>query len=145
VNKLVLGGILAATFAGSAMAADMPIKAPPPVVIEGGPYVWVDGFYEQMRLPSYNLGTHLFQLFPFLPPLADLGPLQTFDPRLNSGGVRGAIGYLVPGSAFRLELGGSYVSGSGSQSQSSTPQSVGYQITPLSGRIPAFAMLTVSH
>jgi hypothetical protein len=46
-----------------------------------------------------------------------LGPAQSFDPRFNSGGVRGAISYLVPESTFRLELSGSYVAGSGSVSQ----------------------------
>ncbi|HEY1474201.1 MAG TPA: hypothetical protein VGF53_08975, partial [Pseudolabrys sp.] len=106
-------------------AADMPIKAPiykapAAVVSSGGYYVWLDGMYDNVRLPTYALGLHNSNLVTG----ADAGIRQTFDTHLTGGGVRGALGYWVPGTGIRLELGGSYVAARGNTSQTTgDPQS----------------------
>jgi hypothetical protein len=109
-------------------------KATPVTVTDGGYYVWVDGLYERVRLPTYSLGFHTAFTATST---ADLGPLQNFDPRFNSGATRGAVGYQVPGSPFRLELGGSYVAGSGSSSQNSTDTTNLVVATLLNGNVVA--------
>jgi hypothetical protein len=99
-------------------AADMPVKAAVPVVApaQGGWYFSIDGMYEQVRLPPYTLG-----LKNISAGFTDVGPSQTFDPRLNGGRVRGAIGYMPLGSNWRFELGGSFVGAKQTQSQSGAP------------------------
>lgn len=117
MNKhLLAAAALAALGSTSAFAADMPLKAPPIAAASGNWYFWVDGMYENVRLPSYGLGIHGIGDASFL----DLGPAQTFNQTLNGGGVRGALGYTMPGSGIRFEVGGSYVSAKGSSSQTST-------------------------
>lgn len=106
-------------FASVASAADMPVKAPAAVVSESGYYFWLDGMYNRVRLPTYNLGFRNTTPGPF----NDTGPVQSYDPRLNAGGVRGAFGYVMPGTSTKFELGGSYVGGNGSGSQSTTSSS----------------------
>ena len=68
-----------------------------------------------VRSPGSSLGFHAVS-FGFL----DQGPIQAFDNKLDGGGVRGAFGYIMPGSTLRFELGGSYVSADGSSQQAST-------------------------
>jgi hypothetical protein len=116
VQAPVAGSPKLSPTAANAYAADIaPVyKAMPVTVTEGGVYVWTDGMYDRVHLPTYGLG--LRGQGPAAP-FPDLGAVQNFDPRLNAGGVRGAIGYAVPGSGFRLEFGGSYIAGSGSLSQ----------------------------
>lgn len=118
--------VVLATLAGArtATAADLSAPAVPvyksiPAVAEpGGWYVFLDGAYDRVGLPSNALGTWhtLSSAFPF----TDVGPIQSFNPSLNAAGVRGGIGYFIPGTHFRLELNGSYVKGNGNQSQTST-------------------------
>jgi hypothetical protein len=74
-----------------------------------GAYVWVDGVYERVGLSTYGLGLHNGS-FPV--PFTDQGPAQSFNPRLDAGGVRGAIGTAIPGNNVRIELGGSFMQGS---------------------------------
>ena len=130
MKKFLLAGAALGAFIGSALGADMtPVyKARPGVVAESGWYVWVDGDYQRIRLPAYTLG---FKAVEFLNggfAGRDFGAVQSFDPRLDGVGVRGAIGYLVPGSSLRLEAGASFVAADASQSQSGTPGSfVGVQ------------------
>jgi hypothetical protein len=109
-------------FALIASAADMPVKAPvykapAAVVTESGYYFWLDGMYDRVPLPTYQLGLHNTTLATSF---TDMGPVNTFDPRLNGGGVRGAIGYVMPGTSTKFELGGSYVAANSSQSQSTS-------------------------
>jgi len=74
---------LAVTAAASALAcsqmafaAEMPIKAPPPVAVASGNwYFWIDGMYENVRLPSVGLGFH--NIDPVS--AADPGPAQSFN------------------------------------------------------------------
>jgi hypothetical protein len=98
-----------------ALAADMPVKAPPPIAAasSGNWYFWIDGMYENVRLPSYALGIHNIGDTSLL----DAGAAQNFNQTLNGGGVRGALGYMMPGSGLRFEVGGSYVTAKGSSSQ----------------------------
>jgi len=115
---------------GSALGADMaPVyKARPSVITEAGWYVWVDGDYQRIRLPAYTLGFKTVESLGGGFAGRDIGAVQSFDPRLNGAGVRGAIGYLVPGSSLRLEAGASFVAADASQSQSGTAGSfVGLQ------------------
>ena len=101
-------------FAVPAVAADLPVKAPVQVV-SGGFYVWVDGTYNNVNLPTYSLGLHLAVDIVGTP---DAGrTVQNFRYRIDGGGVRAGIGYYVPGTNYRLELDGSYVSASGSNTQ----------------------------
>ena len=102
-----------------------PVSAAPKTaqqtVSENGVYFWVDGLYEHVKLPTYGLGLHNTSSSPYV----DVGPLQTFNPRLNGGGVRAAIGYGIPGTTTRIEFGGSYIDASASQSSSISPTGLG--------------------
>lgn len=82
-------------------------------------YVSADGMYQSVPLPKSSLGWHSVRRDA---DLTDLAPLQTFDPRIDGAAGRAAIGYVVPNSAYRLELGGSYVSASGTSSQTYASQ-----------------------
>lgn len=115
-KHLFAAAALAAMVGTSAFAADMPFKAPPIAGASGNWYFWIDGMYENVRLPSYALGYHGFGDTSFV----DFGPAQSFNQTLNGGGLRGALGYTMPGSGIRFEIGGSYVSAKGSSSQTST-------------------------
>ena len=93
--------------------------APPTIAVSaGGYYVWVDGMYDHVPLPKYSLGLHTDSNAGS--PTIDYGAAQAFDPRLDGGGVRGAIGYMFPGSTVRIEIGGSYIGANGSTVQDST-------------------------
>src|SRR4029077_3688669 len=100
-KALLAGAAFAAFAAGSALAADMtPVyKARPTVITDSGYYVWVDGMYDRVNLPAYSLG--MKSVSP-VPALTDLGAVQSYDPHLDGAGVRGALGYRVPGSGLRL-------------------------------------------
>jgi hypothetical protein len=127
VKKLLLA-LSGALLFSQAQAADMtrPVYKAAPVAMSGNFYVWVDGTYNRVRLPSSSLGFHAVGAAPTL---LDSGPIQTFDNKLDGAGVRGAFGYVMPGSTLRFELGGSYVSADGSSQQTySTPQAF---ITPV--------------
>jgi hypothetical protein len=106
-----------ATTAAYASVANLPTKAPTAIGAENGYYFWLDGMYDRVRLPTYQLGYHNIGAGAGG---SDLGTVQTFDPRLNGGGVRGAIGYVLPGTSTKFEFGGSYVEAKQSQSQSTT-------------------------
>ena len=115
VRRLVLALSVLSVGSVSAIAADLPIKAPPAAIVsERGYYFWIDGMYDRIRLPTYALGLHNVVNAGGFP---DAGStVQTFDPHLNGGGVRGAIGYILPGSTIKFELGGSYVAATGTNS-----------------------------
>jgi hypothetical protein len=112
--------VLLFAFGGAALAADLPMKAPPRAVAasSGGFYFWVDGSYQSVNLPTYDLGFKLSATVGH----PDLGSAQSFDPNPTGGGVAGAFGWVLPqgswfawGNNFRVELGGSYVDASDSQ------------------------------
>jgi len=117
--------------AGAAFAADLPVKAPRTAVVASsdGIYVWLDGSYQSVKLPTYSLG---FKAVPF-PSLTDPGPIDRFDPRATGYGFAGAIGYILPygtfspafGSNVRIEVGGSYVRADATQSGGSGPAAFG--------------------
>jgi hypothetical protein len=115
----MLAGVAFGALIVPAMAADMPVKAPiynPPsaAVASNNFYFWLDGVYDRVGLPTYALGLHLVNMGPF----TDTGQtVQSFDPSVNGGGLRGAIGYAVPETNVRLELGGSSISAKGTASQ----------------------------
>jgi hypothetical protein len=131
-------------FGAAASAADLGAPAPAPVYTKAPPvpasswYVFVDGTYENVALPSNSLGLHNASAASggFL----DNGPVNNFSTRLNGDGVRGGIGFFVPGTQWRLEARGSYVDADGTQNQSGSTTSTGILnpvflngTTPLSG------------
>jgi hypothetical protein len=112
-----------------AAAADLPAavpvyKAPAVAVGPSDFYLWVDGAYDAVRLPTYALGYQNLTVA-----LMDLGPAQSFRSSLDGGGVCGAVGYVLPGSDTRIEFGGSYVAASGTAAPfaSPAPSEVGMQ------------------
>jgi len=127
-----------AATAAYASAANLPIKAPAAISAENPYYFWLDGMYERVRLPTYQLGFHNTGAGAGG---NDLGPVQTYDPSLNGGGVRGAIGYVMPGTSTKFEFGGSYAEAKASQFQStlSTNSDVGSQF--ISGGLQNTAFL----
>jgi hypothetical protein len=99
----------AVAIAPAAHAAEFPAKAPlvaPAVKSQAGPYIWVDGAYESIPLPTYNIGS---QHAASVVPLVLLGPVQSYEPRVTGASVSGGIGYVFPygtfwGDRFRVEL-----------------------------------------
>ncbi len=133
-----------------ALAADMPVKAAP-VVYTSGYYVWLDGSYQSIKLPTFGLGMKYADPTTFV----DRGVTTTYDPRATGGGGAGGIGYLLPhgtffGSNARIELGGSYVHAKASQATSSTPGTVfttplvSGLVTALVGCAPCYNTSTLS-
>jgi hypothetical protein len=138
MKTLLLGSLTLAALGavGAAMAADMPVKAPPKAVVvsSGGAYFRFDGSYQSVRLPTYALGASTGTLFPvggggFSCCGANLGSAEQFDPRATGYGISGAMGYVFPRGTFapelgrdvRIEFGGSYVHATASQSAVSGP------------------------
>jgi hypothetical protein len=84
-----------------------------------GVYVWVDGSWRQIHLPSYGLGLHNVG-----PSGTDAGLVQSYDQRLDGAGVSGGVGVTLLdgtfgnafGSNVRLALGVSYLRATSSQS-----------------------------
>ena len=122
-----LGGVLCLSV--SAHAGDDGLT---PMVSEGGFYASVDGTYDNISQPTYALGWRPVEA----PGYQDLGQVQSFRPRLNGWGGRGALGYQLPGSTVRFELGGSYTKADGSASQSTTTTSTGANLQFLDGSLP---------
>lgn len=122
LSVALIAAVSAIALTQVAFAADLPVKAPaykaPAAVAAAGDYYfWLDGMYDHVRLPAYGLGVHS-AIFPGS--RADSGQVQPFDPRLNGGGVRGAIGYVMPETRMKFEFGGSYVGAKGSSSGSAS-------------------------
>src|SRR6266446_437135 len=85
----------------AAYAAAIPVyKAPPPVAATHGAYVWVDGSWEHVNLPDVALGLRNVGLSA----PQDNGVQHSLHQHLNGGGVRGGLGYNLPGSNWRAEL-----------------------------------------
>lgn len=93
----------------------MPIKASPKAVVASasGVYVWMDGSYQSIGLPGYNLGLTRLDGAG----IANIGQLHSYDPDATGYGIAGGFGYMLPagilpwafGSNARIEIGGSYV------------------------------------
>jgi hypothetical protein len=112
--------IIAAASAADLLAA--PVYKSSPAVSPSGWYMYEDGMYDSVRLPTYALGFHTFGTAGLSP---DTGALNTFSPQANGGSGRGGIGYYFPSSQLRLELGGSYVSTNSKQNVGPTTSTVG--------------------
>jgi hypothetical protein len=130
-----------AAFLTAAVAADIPVKASPKAVAQessSGLYLWIDGFYERVNLPAFGLGFH--NTGPG-PARSDLGPTQTFDPHLDGGGVRGAFGYRIPGTATRVEIGGSYIDANAKETKIATtgPIATGILMTGFATQFDIFS------
>jgi hypothetical protein len=106
---------------GSAMAADIPLKAPPPPA-QGSFYLRLDDYYDVVRLPTYSLGAALSTTPTAFGGLYN-GQVNQFDPHTNGNGFRGALGYVIPNSDLRAELVGSYAKTTATQSAATTVQS----------------------
>src|SRR5215213_7001502 len=118
----ITAGLIAAGLAASstvAAAQQAPTYVPRGAISqmsESGYYVWIDGTYNRVHLPAYQLGFHAANNTN----LQDRGSAQTIEPHLAGGGVRGAIGYGVPGTGARFEFGGSYVQAKANDSKSTS-------------------------
>ncbi|HEY4919050.1 MAG TPA: hypothetical protein VII40_03000 [Xanthobacteraceae bacterium] len=123
----------------AAHAADMPVKAPPTAAVaayDSGYYVWVDGSYQSVHLPTFNLG--ITQAIAATNTVG--GPLATFDPRAHGYGISAAVGYILPagsplamfGANARIEIGGSFVSATAA-SQTAAAGVSGFDLTTLTG------------
>jgi len=116
-------------FAAVASAADLGTQVAKPIYTKSAPvagpswYVFLDGTYDRVNLPTYSLGLHNVALGG----LVDNGPVNNFSStHLNGDGVRGGLGYFVPGTRWRLEASGSYVKADGTQTQSSSVTTIGF-------------------
>jgi hypothetical protein len=112
----------------AAYAAAIPVYKAPPTAATHGVYLWVDGSWEQVNLPDVALGLRNVGLSA----PQDNGAQHSLRQRLNGGGVRGGVGYNLPGSNLRAELGASYLRADGSNSAASAP-SPGIGVQLLSG------------
>ena len=86
----------------------MPVKASPSAAIvqSGGFYAWLDGSWQDIHLPHYNLG-YLLQ-----PTGGGASPAFSVDPEANGWGISGGFGWSLPtnlGTDDRFEIGGSFV------------------------------------
>lgn len=104
----------------------------------GNAYVWIDGSYQSIGLPSLaNFGVQ-----GLLPATAIPGGSEKHDPRLNGYGINGGIGYVfapgvfspVWGSNVRIELSGNYVRADGTSFAEGAPvTNVNLTTLPLTG------------
>jgi hypothetical protein len=106
------------------LAAAPVYKAPPAAVVSDNFYFFLDGAYDNVRLPTYSLGFHNVGPGAGFP---DLGPVQNLDRRSDGAGVRGAFG--ISGVSARIEVGGSYIAARGTTSQ--TANSTQFVSAPL--------------
>lgn len=98
---------------------------PSSTMTSNGVYIWLDGSYRSVNLPDYSLGVRTTDAT-----FSDLGPVQSFKPRVTGEGINGGIGFVLPehvlptvfGSNTRIGLTGSYVEADAKQT--------GYAMTP---------------
>jgi hypothetical protein len=126
-----------ASITTAALAADLPVKAHQ-ATAGGGFYIWTDGSYQSINLPTYDLGTRL------KPAAAGsaISPANSFDPRASGYGISGGVGIVLPRGMFlsnigtnaRFEFSGSYVNANASQS-ATTVSTVGggYSLAQIGG------------
>jgi hypothetical protein len=140
MHRIFVAAIAAAGFSvgiiATASAADLlaaPVYKVAPAVSPSGWYIYEDGMYDSVRLPTYALGLHTFGAAS---PFPDAGALNTFSPQASGGGGRGGIGYYFPGSQLRLELGGSYLTASSKQNAAPTSPVVPIGAVLLNGTNP---------
>lgn len=103
-----------------------------------GTYVWMEGSYQSIGLPSVvNFGVQ-----GLLPATTTPGGSERHDPRLSGYAVNGGLGYVfapgafpaVWGSNVRVELNGSYVRADGTSFSESAPvTNVNLTALPLTG------------
>lgn len=104
----------------------------------GRAYVWMDGSYQSIGLPSVaNFGVQ-----GLLPATTTPVGSEKHDPRLNGYGINGGIGYVFApgvfsplwGSNVRIELSGNYVRADGTSFAESAPvTNVNLTAFPLTG------------
>ncbi len=131
--------LVAVSVTGVIGLAAQSFAEPPNSIMQqsGGWYVWADGSYQSVKLPSYDLGFKTYQL----PGNAPGAPFDTYDPRANGWGIAGAVGYKVPwgpGRTLRFEIGGSYVEAEASQTAANSIAgglTAGYFVQLLNGRV----------
>ncbi len=131
-----------ASITTTALAADLPVKAHQ-ATAGGGLYIWADGSYQSIHLPTYDLGTRL------QPAAAGsaISPANTFDPRASGYGISGGVGVVLPRGMFlsnigtnaRIEFSGSYVNANASQSATTVSTVGGGYSLPQVGGLTNFA------
>jgi hypothetical protein len=137
-GRFVVAVVAALAAAPAAFAADVlapaPVYTKAPEAAATGWYTFIDGIYDRVHLPTYALGLH--NGGAAATNFADIGPVSSFDPKLDGGGLRGGVGYHLPGTSWRLELGGSYIEANGSQRQSATTTADSAGFVFLNGTAP---------
>jgi hypothetical protein len=129
-RHLIAASLMSVTAAAAphgATAADLPIKAPSTaaVVQTDGFYAWLDGSWQEINLPRYDLG------FVFQPTGGAVTSTFSADPRATGSGVSAGVGVLLPtrfGARDRFDVSGSFVHATDSRSgvtTSSAPGAVG--------------------
>jgi hypothetical protein len=133
---LRVGCAVAAFAAAPAVAADMPmpVKAPPTaaVVQSGGFYGWLDGSWQDIHLPRYNLG-YLLQ-----PTGGGASPAFSVDPEATGWGISGGFGWSMPtnlGTNDRFDIGGSFVHATDTRTGSAQSGAGGIGLALLDGTI----------
>ena len=138
----LLSGAMLGALAGGAASAQA-VNVPPRFVSQTAPvsgsgfYIWADGTYQSVGLPSYDLGWRRYTPAP----TTDRGPRQTHEPRADGFGSAVAIGYILPhgtiafGERARIELGGKYVSGTATNA-ATDPATGGIALQYVGGIIP---------
>lgn len=145
-QRIVTAGLIAAVVAGSCAAASAQQSSPyaPRGAVSGmstnGIYLYVDGSYQSINLPSVeNFGYRTL----FFPP-GNIAATEKHDPRADGVGVRGALGYVFRDGAFpisfgsnqRIELGGSYVKANGTSSATTSAADFPMIAYNLNGIVP---------
>lgn len=134
-GAIVITLITVATAAESAGAQNMRQTSP---ADSGGAYVWMDGSYQSIGLPSVaNFGVQ-----GLLPATTISSGSEKHDPRLNGHGINGGLGYVFApgvfsplwGSNVRIEVSGNYVRADGTSFSESAPvTNVNLTALPLTG------------
>lgn len=127
----LLAALTSLSIADPAVSASIPRSTAAYAEFDGV-FIRVDGSYQMINLPTYNLGWVLKTPTDGAP----IGPSRSFNPRATGYGTAGAIGYsfrdgvFAPafGSNVRVELGLSYINANATDSTPGIPgQHMGLQ------------------
>jgi hypothetical protein len=140
VRLSIISAALVTVVSMPVFASDIPIKAPGAVAATAvaGVYLWADGSYQSIGLPTYDLGTRLLPVAPG----SSISAANTYDPRATGYGISGGMGFVLPpwmslsnvGTNGRIEFSGSYVNATASQAASTASTlGSGYSLPQVGG------------
>lgn len=133
MKRLMLGIAPLWLAASAATAADLPVKPPTAAIVQsGGLYAWLDGSWQDVHLPHYNLGLVL------QPGGGAISPALAVDPDAKGWGISGGVGALLPsriGARDRFDVSGSFVRAMDSQSGGAQSGPGGLGLVLLNGKV----------